>query len=157
MISSLFYFVAFAILCYSGEKGIRAMSIFGMAHIILENLICWYFSINILSFDLYLYLTLCWLLDIAFIFASACVLSGWKKKLTLALSVPLLFCQIIVMQFPYLLPVSLDFVINSSYQTAMEIYILCSSFKDNTIKEWIKTSSVWSCLVLARLLPFIAN
>lgn len=157
MISSLFYFIAFAILCTSAEKGIRAMSIFGMVHILLENVIYWFFSVNILLFDLSLYLTLCWLLDIAFIFASACVFSGWKKKLTLALSVPLLFCQIIVMQFPDLLPGTLDFVINSSYQTAMEIYILCSSFKDNTIKEWIKTSSVWSCLVLARLLPYIAH
>ena len=150
MITSIFYFVCFIVLATNENMGIRIMSFFGMIHIILENALLWFFTTHINYFDLTLYLTLCWFLDIALIFGSACVLSGWKKKLTLALAVPLLFCQIIVMQFPFILPDLLGFVLTSSYQTTMEVFILCSSFKDNTIKEWLKTSTILSCLILAR-------
>lgn len=157
MISSALYFICFAVLLLNADKGIRIMSIFGMIHILLENVLYWWFSAHGVYFDLSLYMTLCWLLDIALLFGTACVLSGWKKKLTLSVSVPILFCQIIVMQFPFLLPFALNFVINSSYQTLMEVLILCASFKDNTIKEWIKTATVVSLVVLARFLPMLVH
>lgn len=155
MISSALYFLCFAVLLFNTEKGIRVMSIFGMTHILLENCLYWWFSVHSSFFDLSLYMSLCWLLDIALLFGTACVLSGWKKKFTLSIAVPVLFCQIIVMQFPFILPFALDFVINSSYQTTMEILILCASFKDTTIKEWIKTATVVSLVVLARFLPML--
>lgn len=157
MISSALYFICFAVLLLNADKGIRIMSIFGMVHILLENLLYWWFSAHSVYFDLSLYMTFCWLLDIALLFCTACVLSGWKKKLTLAVSVPILFCQIIVMQFPFLLPFALNFVITSSYQTLMEVLILCASFKDNTVKEWIKTATVVSLVVLARFLPMLVH
>lgn len=157
MISSVFYFLCFLILFFDENKGIKAMAIFGMAYICLENGLYWFFYQHDYLFDFTLYLLLCWFLEILFIFLSACFLEGWKKKLTLSLSLPLLFCQIIVMQYPYLIPQVLNFVITSSYQTSMEIYILCSSFKDTTIKEWIKTSTVLGCILMARLLPALAN
>uniref|UniRef100_A0AAU8GFM5 Uncharacterized protein n=1 Tax=Salmonella phage vB_SEnST11_KE22 TaxID=3161173 RepID=A0AAU8GFM5_9CAUD len=157
MISSALYFLCFAVLLLNADKGIRIMSIFGMIHILLENILYWWFSVHIQFFDLSLYMSLCWLLDIALLFATACVLSGWKKKLMLSVSVPVLFCQIIVMQFPYLLPLALNFVINSSYQTVMEVLILCASFKDNTVKEWLKTATVVSLVVLARFLPMLVH
>jgi len=157
MISSALYFICFAVLLLNADKGIRVMSIFGMIHILLENAMYWWFSAHGVYFDLSLYMTLCWLLDIALLFGTACVLSGWKKKLTLSVSVPILFCQIIVMQFPFLLPFALNFVINSSYQTLMEVLILCASFKDNTIKEWVKTATVVSLVVLARFLPMLVH
>ncbi len=157
MISSALYFICFAVLLLNADKGIRIMSIFGMIHILLENALYWWFSAHGVYFDLSLYMTLCWLLDIALLFGTACVLSGWKKKLTLSVSVPILFCQIIVMQFPFLLPFALNFVINSSYQSLMEVLILCASFKDNTIKEWIKTATVVSLVVLARFLPMLVH
>ncbi|AFC21410.1 hypothetical protein [Staphylococcus haemolyticus] len=157
MISSALYFICFAVLLLNADKGIRIMSIFGMIHILLENALYWWFSAHGVYFDLSLYMTLCWLLDIALLFGTACVLSGWKKKLTLSVSVPILFCQIIVMQFPFLLPFALNFVINSSYQTLMEVLILCASFKDNTIKEWVKTATVVSLVVLARFLPMLVH
>ena len=155
MISSALYFICFAVLLLNADKGIRIMSIFGMIHILIENIMYWWFSVHVEFFDLSLYITMGWLLDIALLFATACVLSGWKKKLTLSLSIPILFCQIIVMQFPFLLPFALSFVINSSYQTLMEVLILCASFKDNTVKEWLKTATVVSLVVLARFLPML--
>lgn len=157
MISSVFYFLCFVVLLFHVDKEIRVMSVFGMAHILLENLMLWWFSVNSQFFDLSLYLNLCWFLDISVLFGAACVLSGWKKKLTLSLAVPILFCQIIVMQFPLILPDLLSFVINSSYQTWMEVVILCANFRDNTVKEWIKTASVVSLLVLARFLPMLIH
>lgn len=157
MISSVFYFLCFIVLLFHVDKGIRVMSMFGMAHILIENILFWWFSINSQFFDLSLYLNLCWFLDISVLFGAACVLSGWKKKLTLSLAVPILFCQIIVMQFPLVLPDLLSFVINSSYQTWMEIIVLCANFKDNTVKEWIKTASVVSLLVFARFLPMFVH
>lgn len=157
MISSVFYFLCFIVLLFHIDKGIRVMSMLGMTHILIENILFWWFSVNSQFFDLSLYLNLCWFLDISVLFGAACVLSGWKKKLTLSLAVPILFCQIIVMQFPLILPDLLSFVINSSYQTWMEIIILCANFKDNTVKEWIKTASVVSLLVFARFLPMFVH
>ncbi len=153
MISSALYFICFAVLLSNTEKGIRIMSVFGMIHILLENALMFWFSIHIEYFDLSLYLSLCWLLDIALLFSTACVLSGLKKKLMLSLGLPVLFCQIIIMQFPYLLPFGLDFAINSSYQTLMEVMILCASFKDSTVKEWLKTSTIVCLVLLARFMP----
>lgn len=157
MISSVFYFLCFVVLLFHVDKGIRIMSVLGMVHILIENIMLWWFSVNTQYFDLSLYLNLCWFLDISVLFGAACVLSGWKKKLTLSLAVPILFCQIIVMQFPLILPDLLSFVINSSYQTWMEVIILCANFRDNTVKEWIKTASVVSLLVLARFLPMLIH
>ena len=157
MISSVFYFLCFVVLFFHVDKGIRTMSVLGMVHILAENIMFWWFSENSQFFDLSLYLNLCWFLDISVLFGAACVLSGWKKKLTLSIAVPILFCQIIVMQFPLILPELLSFVINSSYQTWMEVIILCANFRDNTMKEWIKTASVVSLLVLARLLPMLIH
>lgn len=157
MITSIFYFLCFVILLFRDDKGVRLMSVFGMAHIILENCIYWFFFHNPQYFDITLYMTACWLLDIVLLFLSTCVLKGWKKKLTLSLVIPILFIQMAVMQFPGLLPQAFDFVITSSYQTAMEVYILCSSFKDTTVKEWIKTSSILSLLFLARFIQYAAN
>lgn len=157
MISSVFYFLCFIILLFHSDKGIRIMSVFGMVHIFLENILLWWFSSNTQFFDLSLYLNFCWFLDISFIFGAACILSGWKKKLTLSVAVPILFCQIISTQFPFIIPGLLDFVINSSYQTWMEIIILCANFKDTTVKEWIKTATVISLLVLARVLPLFPH
>ena len=155
MISSALYFLCFAVLLFNTDKGIRIMSVFGMIHILLENIAYWCFSNHVEFFALSLYLSIGWLLDIACLFLTACVLSGWKKKLTLALAVPVLFCQIIVMQFPFILPSALNFVIDYSYQTFMEITILCASFKDSTVKEWVKTATVVSLVVLARFLPML--
>lgn len=153
MISSALYFICFAVLLFNNDVRIRVMSIFGMAHILIENLVYWWFSSHIQYFDLSLYLSICWLLDITLLFLTACILSGWRKKLTLGLALPILFCQIITMQFPDLIPTILGFVVNSSYQTLMEVIIFCASFKDSTVREWVKTSLVMSLVVLARLIP----
>lgn len=157
MISSALYFLCFAVLLLNDDKGIRIMAFFGMVHVVLENFLYWWFSTHAQFFDLSLYMSLCWLLDIALLFFSACVLSGWKKKLTLTVAVPILFCQVIVMQFPFLIPSLLSFVINSSYQTLMEVLILCASFKDSCVREWLKTATVVSLLVLARFLPLLIH
>ena len=133
------------------------MSVFGITHILSENGLYWWFSEHIQYFDWNLYLTGCWFLDIGLLFASACVLQGWRKKLTLAVSVPVLFSQMMALQYPEVLPEMLNFVTGSSYPTMMEIVILCASFKDSTIVEWLKTASVISLLVLARFIPMLLH
>lgn len=153
MISSVLYFICFAVLLYNTDKGIRIMASFGMVHTLAENVVYWWFSSNVAYFDLSLYLTLCWVLDISLLFGAACVLSGLRKKLTLALVVPILALQMIVMQYPLLFPSLLDFVIFDSSQTIIEIFILCATFKDNTITEWLKTAAVMTCILIARFIP----
>lgn len=152
MISSALYFLCFTVLLTNIDKEIRVMSLFGMAHILLENTLYWWFSSHIMSFDIILYLTLCWILDVALLFASACILTGLKKKLTLCLAVPVLFLEMIVMQFPYLIP-GLDFVMNSAYQSVMEILIVCATFKDTTKTEVVKAIVVVGLILAARFLP----
>lgn len=67
------------------------MSAFGITHILCENGLYWWFSEHIQYYDWNLYLTGCWFLDIGLLFSSACVLQGWRKNSTLAVSVPVLF------------------------------------------------------------------
>ncbi|QGZ16316.1 putative membrane protein [Erwinia phage Hena1] len=157
MIASALYFLCFAVLLFHTEKGIRVMSVFGMTHILSENGLYWWFTKHIQYFDWNLYFTGCWFLDIGLLFASACVLQGWRKKLTLAVSVPILFSQMLALQYPFVLPEIFGFVVDSSYQTSMEMIILCASFQDNTIKEWLKTVVVISALVLARFIPMLLH
>lgn len=153
MISSALYFICFAVLLLDNDKGIRTMSVFGMVHIVAENILYWWFCSHTYAFDLSLYLTFCWFLDISLIFLTACALTGWRKKLMLALSLPILFCQILVMQFPFILPNALGFTINSSYPTFMEVILLCAAYKSGTIKEWLKTSVVVGFIIIARIVP----
>lgn len=157
MIISALYFVCFAVMLFHSETRVRIMSVFGIIHILAENGLYWWFTEHIQYFDWTLYFTGCWFLDIGLLFASACVLQGWRKKLTLAVSVPVLFSQMIALQFPFIIPQIFGFVAESSYPTMMEMVILCASFKDNTIKEWIKTCIVISCLVLARFIPMLLH
>ena len=133
------------------------MSAFGITHILSENGLYWWFTQHIQYFDWNLYLTGCWFLDIGLLFASACVLQGWMKKLTLAVSVPVLFSQMMALQYPEVLPQVFDFVTGSSYPTMMEMVILCASFKDTTITEWLKTAAVISLLVIARFIPMLLH
>lgn len=153
MIASWFYFVCFILLFFNPEKCIRAMACFGIAHTILENAVYFWFYYHPEYFDITLFMTSCWILDICLLFSSACVLKGLRKKLTLSVGVPVLFLQMVTMQFPFLIPGVLNFVLNSSYQTFMETTILCSSFKESPASEWIKSSIIISLLVIARFIP----
>ena len=157
MIISAMYFVCFAVLLFNTDRGIRVMSAFGITHILCENGLYWWFSEHIQYYDWNLYLTGCWFLDIGLLFSSACVLQGWRKKLTLAVSVPVLFSQMIALQYPAVLPQVFGFVAESSYPTLMEMVILCATFKDSTIVEWLKTVTVIGLLVLARFIPLLLH
>lgn len=157
MIISALYFLCFAVLLFHIDKGIRVMSAIGIAHILSENGLYWWFSQHIQYFDWNLYLTGCWFLDIGLLFTSACVLQGWRKKLTLAVAVPILFSQMTALQYPDILPQIFNFVTGSSYPTMMEVVILCASLKDTTIVEWLKTSAVISLLVAARFIPMLLH
>ena len=157
MIISGFYFFCFFVLLLDKSFATRLLAIFGMTHIVAENSIYFWTLNHPQFFDFTLYLLMCWFLDILLIFFSACILKGWRKKLTLFVVVPTLFSQMLAMQYPLLLPGILSFVVNSSYATSMEMIILCASFKDNTIKEWIKTGLVMSSLVLARFVPYLMH
>lgn len=157
MIISAMYLLCFAVLLFNTDRGIRVMSYFGITHILLENGFYWWFTQHIQYFDWNLYLTGCWFLDISLLFASACVLQGWRKKLTLAVSVPILFSQMLALQYPAVFLQVFDFAMGSSYPTMMEAIILCASFKDTTISEWLKTVSVLSLLIFARFIPFLLH
>lgn len=153
MISSALYFICFAVLFFHTEKDMRWITIAGMIYILLENILYWWFLNNIYSFDFSIYLACCWFLDVSFLFLTACTLKGWSKKISLAVSIPILFCQILVVQSSSLFPSLTKFAIESSYPTFVEVIIFCYSFKFNTIPEWIKTSTIVSLVVIARLIP----
>lgn len=157
MIISAFYIFCFIVLLLNTDISIRLMSVFGIIHISIENMVYYWYLAHPNLFELNLYLTGCWFLDILLLFSTACILKGWRKKLTLSIAIPVLFLQMLTMQYPFLIPGVFDFVINSSYSTTMEMIILCASFKDNTITEWIKTVLVISSLIFARILPLFLH
>lgn len=147
MVTSYFLIICFMVLMLKKDKEIRLMSALCMSHIILENLILHFFRTRPELFDLSFYLTLCWSLDIILLFCVACVITGASKKLTLALTIPFLFCQIIVFQYPYMFPSLFSFSLSSSYLNFMETFIFVSSLKDTTLKEWGQTSIIIVCII----------
>jgi len=157
MIITVLYFLCFAVLLFNVDKNMRYVALFGMTHIIFENGLYYWFLSNPIFFDLSLYLTGCWFLDIMLIFSSACVLEGWAKKFTLALTIPILFVQMTAMQYPLILPWLLPFAISDAYPSMMEVVILCATLKDTTIREWLKTVTILSLLILARFIHLIVR
>lgn len=155
MILSGFYLICFLLLLSSKEAGIRYLSVLCTLHIALENAFYFWMSKNPNYFDWSLYLTGCWFLDIALLFCCAFLLQGWKKRLTLATCIPILFSQMLCLQYPYVIPWLFGFAVESAYPSMMEMLILCSSFKDRTIKESIRTSLIIGLLVLARVYPYM--
>ena len=158
MMTSILYLLCFVVLLFNIHKGVRYVGLFGVFHIILENCLMWWFSVNIHLFDITLVMSLTWILDILLIFLSSCVLTGFKKKATLFLALPVFIAQFMTFQFPILVPLWIfEFSFKDSYLSFMEIIILCASFSDTTVKEWIKTGLVVSFLFIARLIPLMST
>lgn len=152
MISSLFLLICFLVLLTKKDKGIRLMSCFCMGHLLLENSIYYFFSRNPYSFDLSLYLTICWSMDTILLFAVGCVLTGVHKKLVAALGIPFLLCQVFIIQYPSLFPALFDFSLSSSYLNFMEAFIFVCSLKDTSVTEWLKTSIILFCIIALHVL-----
>lgn len=158
MITSILYLLCFVVLLFNIDKGVRYVGLFGILHVVAENYLLWWFSININLFDITLYLSITWIFDVLLIFFSSCVLSGFKKKATLFLALPIFFIQFLSLQFPMLVtPWIFEFAFKDSYLTFMEVLILTASFSDKTVKEWIKTGLVASFLLMARLIPLMTT
>lgn len=152
MISSLFLIICFLVLLTKKDKGIRLMSLLCMGHIAIENAMFAFFCHRPELFDLSLYLSLCWSLDTALLFGVACVLTGLQKKLTAALAIPFLLCQVFFVQYPSLFPDLLSFSLSSSYLNFMETFIFVCSLKDTSVKEWLKTSIIIFCIIALQLM-----
>lgn len=106
------------------------------------------FAYHAENYDLTLFLAVNWALDSILLFAVALTLRGLRQILIICLAVPLLFVQVFAIQYPDLFPqYVLDFAFQSASSYFIEVFIFVHSWKDNTVKEWLKTGSVW-CLVL---------
>lgn len=152
MITSMFYGLCFLIILWNKDNGIKIMAGLCLAYLAFENLLFYYFSTNSLPFDITFYFALCWALDSALLFAVACVVSGVRQKLTIALGLPLALVQVFVIQYPTTFPDSLyTFAIQDAHMYFIEVFIFSFAYKDNTIKEWIKTSSILFLAFVAHL------
>jgi len=148
MISSIFYGSCFLILASQPDIRTKVMAGLCLAYLILNNLLFWYFSQSEF-FDLTLYFNICWALDSTLLFAVGCTIRGLRQILIILLAVPLMLIQVFVIQYPALFPEQLYvFAIQDAHMYFVEMFIFVHSWKDNTVREWLKTGSVL-CLVFA--------
>lgn len=155
MIASYVLLVCFLILLTKKDKSIRLISLMCMGHIIIENLLRFYFYHNISNFDFSLYLNITSFLDVFLIYGISCVVTQLKKKILVGFIVPLILCQLVVIQYPYLFPEWVfSFSINSYYINMMESFLFISSFSEtnDSIKEWLKLSLIMFCLFVIHFL-----
>lgn len=146
MISSIFYGLCFIILLAQPEVRTKIMAGLCLAYLLLNNVVYWYFSTSSF-FDLSFYLNICWALDSTLLFAVGCTIRGLRQILTILLSLPLMLLQVFVIQYPTLFPDYLYvFSIQNAHMYFIEMFIFVHSWRDNTVKEWMKTGSVL-CLV----------
>lgn len=147
MVTSYLLMVCFMVLLTKKDKEVRLMSLLCMGHILAENYLFYFFSTRPELFDISFYLTLCWVLDIILLFSVSCIITGVSKRWTLALAIPFLLCQLVVVQYPYIFPSLFSFSLSSSYLNFMETFIFVSSLKDTTLKEWGQTSIIIVCII----------
>lgn len=152
MIITLVYGLCFAILLMSTDKGIRGMAGFCLVYLISENLVYWYFKTHPWYFDITIYLTICWALDSALLFVVGCTLKGIRQKLMAAIALPMMLVQVFAIQYPMLFPDYIFvFAVQSGHMYFIEAFIFCASFRDNTVSEWIKTSTILFLVVVAHM------
>jgi hypothetical protein len=153
LITSIVYGLCFAILLLGVNKNIKIMAGLCLAYLVSENLVYWYFLTHNWMFDFNLYLTICWALDSALLFGVGCVLSGTRQKLMAALALPLMLVQVFAIQYPMLFPEYVfTFAARSGHMYFIEAFIFCSALKDNTVKEWLSTSSILFFVIVAHML-----
>lgn len=153
MIITLVYGLCFAILLMSSDNGIKGMAGLCLAYLVSENMLVWYFSTHWWYFDITIYLTICWALDSALLFAVGCTLKGTRQKIMAAIALPMMLVQVFAIQYPMLFP---DFIfvfaVQSGHMYFIEAFIFCSALRDNTIAEWIKTSTILFLVVIAHMI-----
>lgn len=153
MITSIVYGLCFIVLLFGVNKNIRVMAGLCLAYLVSENLVYWYFLTHNYLFDFNLYMTICWALDSALLFGVGCVLSGLRQKLMAGLAVPMMLVQVFAIQYPMLFPEYIfNFAAHSGHMYFIEAFIFCSALKDNTIGEWLRTSSILFFVVAAHIL-----
>ncbi|QYC52537.1 hypothetical protein [Salmonella phage SSBI34] len=152
MISSLFYGVCFLIVLLNPSIRIKIMAGICLAYIVIENLILWYTVTNVVNFDITLYHTFGWILDSTLLFAVGCVLRGRRQILIISSAIPLMVSQVLAIQYPSLFsPTIYQWIVENAHMYFIEMFIFAHAWKDNTIKEWLKTGTVLGLVVAAHL------
>lgn len=151
MVTSVFFAICFLTLLFGGDKSVRAISVFGLTHLALENIMLLFFTRHPWLFDFYLYLTAGFILDITLMFSSACVMVGLKRKLYFAMSIPLIACQMILLQAPFMSELLFSFTFNDAYLYFMEVFILCARLRQHTRLDYIRTTIILACICAVHL------
>lgn len=152
MISSLFYGLCFLIIMTRPEVRTRVMAGLCLAYLFIGNLVLWYFSSSEF-FDITLYLNICWALDSILLFGVGCTIKGLRQVCIIILSLPLMLIQVFAIQYPALFPDYLYvFAVQDSHMYFIEMFIFVHSWRDNTVKEWLKTASVLCLVFVTHLL-----
>lgn len=151
MIASVLYGLCFLIILLNPDNRTKIMAGLCLAYLFINNLIFWYF-LNAEFFDITFYLNICWALDSTLLFAVGCTVKGLRQILVIALSVPLMLCQVFVIQYPSLFPEYLYvFAVQGAHGYFIEMFIFVHSWQDNTIREWLKTGSVLCLVFMAHM------
>lgn len=151
MISSFFYGLCFIIILMNPDKRTKLMAGLCLAYLFISNAIYYYFLYSEF-FDITLYFNICWALDSILLFSVGCTIRGLRQVLIISASLPLMLCQVFVIQYPALFPEYLyTFAVHDAHMYFIEMFIFVHSWQDNTISEWIKTATVLALVSIVHL------
>lgn len=150
--SSPVYLMCLVLVCFDKCWRTRCCALFCSLHIIIENIIGWYFSQHIYYFDFSFYLTILWGMDILLITTCMAILSGIRKKLIMFIGAALIVMQLIFLQYPYLNEYISSILISQAYFIFIESFILLSAIKIDSIKEIFRSTSIVFLLISVHLL-----
>lgn len=151
MITSILFGLCFVILATRPDAGAKIMAGLGLAYLVLENLMFWFFS-GSEFFDITLYFTAAWALDSILLFTVALFVRGYRQIAVLALALPLMLVQVFAIQYPILFPEWVySFAVQDAHRYFIEVFIFVYSWKDNTVSEWLRTGTVLALVIVAHL------
>lgn len=151
MITAIIYGICFVILATRKESGTKIMAGLCLAYLVLENLILWFFSMQI-DFDITLYFNVIWTLDSILLFTMGCTVKGLRQKLIVCLSIPFMLIQVFAIQYPELFPLWVyEFAFRDAHKYFIETFVFVYSWKDNTVPEWIRTAVVIFLVIIAHM------
>lgn len=150
--SSIIYLFCLCIILTDKDNRTKACAFLCSMHIVLENCLNYYLDNNILLFELGLYLTLLWSMDLMLVLICMMILSGLKKKMLSFICGFIVVLQIIFVQYPQINDYVSYILITQGYYTFIETFILLSSFKTETIKDIIKTTILSFSLIAVHII-----
>lgn len=150
MISSIYYGICFLVLLTEKGYRIKIVSLICLSHLLIENVIYFYYSSNIHLFDLNFYLTILSSLDVLLLVSVAVTVEEWSRKLIILSGSLLIILNLVFGQYMINSQIT-DFILDNYYYLFIEVFIILSRLRSDTILNWLRTCIIISCLLLVHL------